>query len=188
MMIDDFLCLFFQDLPCSWPWGSIKTAETTDAEPDPAPLKGRGRGRGRGKNVKGSGKGSKTGGDEDGKKNKDKHDKDPKDTQQKGPFLLTNLVRTGNQMGGASTWSILCKALDKLVSANLQLLPVSKMPVDAHDRLIWNQGIMKLLGKLPPEFDIEKFDSNPEQYLTGKKRFPAMLESAVELLRLEFRT
>ena len=122
------------------------------------------------------------------KKNKDKHDKDPKDTQQKGPFLLTNLVRTGNQMGGASTWSILCKALDKLVSANLQLLPVSKMPVDAHDRLIWNQGIMKLLGKLPPEFDIEKFDSNPEQYLTGKKRFPAMLESAVELLRLEFRT
>jgi hypothetical protein len=174
--------LFFEDLPCSWPWG-IKIADT--AENTEAPLKGMGRGRGRGKNAKGRGKGGKPGGDDDEKSNKDKdRDKDDKDPKKKVPSLLTNLVRTGNQMSGASTWSILCKALDMLVCEKLQLLPISQIPADAPARLKWNQGILKLLGKLPQEFDLEKFDSNPEQYLDGKKRFPAMLESAVEFLRL----
>lgn len=132
--------------------------------------RGRGRGRGRGKKAKEQ--------DQTAEEDK-KQKKDEKENQKKkSPFLLTNLVRTGNQMGGAGTWTLLEKALVKIVNQRLELCPVSQRPSD--DRLRWNQDLLKLLGKVPPDFDILDFDSNPEQRPT---KMSASLESAIEFLR-----
>ena len=89
----------------------------------------------------------------------------------KGPFLLTNLVRTGNQLSGGTTWTILQRALDTAVRKRLRLLPVSTLPQDAEDRLRWNKDLLTLLGKLPPDFE------QP----AGK--LDAVAESTSELLR-----
>ena len=129
-------------------------------------MKGTGRGRGRGGKGgrKGSGKGKEHAQAETSEANQKKENQ----TQTKKAFLLTNLVRAGNQMGGSGSWTLLGRALEGLVD----------------DMLRWNQYILKVIGKVPPDFDIVAFDSDSgsgnELPLTKRN---GVLESAIELLR-----
>lgn len=143
-------------------------------------MKGTGRGRGRGGKGgrKGSGKGKEHAQAETSEANQKKENQ----TQTKKAFLLTNLVRAGNQMGGSGSWTLLGRALEGLVDENLELRPMSQRPAD--DMLRWNQYILKVIGKVPPDFDIVAFDSDSgsgnELPLTKRN---GVLESAIELLR-----
>ena len=168
--------LFYQDLPCSWPWG---LAADDAAAASALEVKGAGRGRGRGRRGKGGRKGSGKGKSEtDTSEMANKKQKD----QKKPPFLLTNLVRAGNQMGGSGSWALIGRALERLVDENLELLPMSQRPSD--DRLRWNQDILKVLGKVPPDFDIVAFGSGSDSDETLPTKRNGVLESAIELLRL----
>lgn len=168
-----------QDLPCSWPWGQVPK-EPEPAAPEIKP-KGRGCGRGRGR-----GKGSKSEdvGPAPKKDSKEKGEKTEK--AKKGPFLLTNLVRVGNQMRGASTWSILQNALQKVIEQKLVLRPLSSRPQSALDQLKFNIEILKLLGKLPSGFDFNatELSEDSDQHSTANsKKQSELMESASELLR-----
>lgn len=74
-----------------------------------------------------------------------------KDNSRKNvPYLLTNLVRTGNQMSAASTWNILQKSVRACVASKLQLLPLSDYSSpEAESFLAINTATMQMLGKLP---------------------------------------
>lgn len=158
-------------MPCSWPWG---VAKDTDIALE---MKGRGRGRGRGGKGgrKGSGKGKEQAQAETSEANQ------KKENQTKKAFLLTNLVRAGNQMGGSGSWTLLGRALEGLVDENLELRPMSERPGD--DMLRWNEYILKVIGKVPPDFDIVAFDSDSGSGNELPTKRNGVLESAIELLR-----
>ena len=162
-------------MPATWPWGLIPK------EPEPAApeIKSKGRGRGRGR---GRGKDSKS--EDVEPKIQDSKEKDKAEKAKKGPFLLTNLVRVGNQMRGASTWSILQNALQKVIEQKLLLLPFSSRPQSAHDHLKFNIEILIQLGKLPSSFKFNEFECEPDQHGTANsKKQSELVESASELLR-----
>lgn len=125
--------------------------EPPKSQPLPPKGKGRGRARGRGRGRSGkvddSDKGDKLGGDDT-----DNKGKQPK-KHAKIPFLLTNLVRTGNQMGNAGSWKILLQNLKCLIGAKLKIEPLANLPDDADSRLASNRAILTMLGKLAPESD-----------------------------------
>lgn len=111
-------------------------------EPKPEPelpkSKGRGRGgRGR-KPAKGVGKG------EDKGKEKEKGAK----PVTKVLFLLTNLVRTGNQMSNAGSWRIVQQALQRIISERLEICPLTTLPADAEAQLELNRTVLIMLNKL----------------------------------------
>lgn len=108
-------------------------------EPEPPTLKGRGRG-GRGRKPKGVGKGKV----EETEKEKEKNAK----AVTKVPFLLTNLVRTGNQMSNAGSWRIVQQALQRIISERLQICPLSSLPADAENQLELNRAVLTKLNKL----------------------------------------
>lgn len=171
-----------QDLPCSWPWGQVPK------EPEPAApeIKPKGRGRGKGRS-RGKGSKSEDVGPAPKKDIEDSKEKDEKtEKAKKGPFLLTNLVRVGNQMRGASTWSILQNALQKVIEQKLVLRPLSSRPQSALDQLKFNIEILKLLGKLPSGFDFNatELSEDSDQHSTANsKKQSELVESASELLR-----
>eukprot|EP00435_Cladocopium_sp_Y103_P026688 s1849_g6.t1 len=168
------------DLPCSWPWGEVPK-DPEPAAPETKP-KGRGRGRGRGRGASKGSKGADVG--PPPKTVIDEKEKAKVEKTKKGPFLLTNLVRVGNQMRGASTWSILQNALQKVIAQKLVLLPLSSRPQSALDHLKVNIEILTFLGKLPPGFDFKLFESQSDACpMATSKKQSAVMESASELLR-----
>ena len=155
-----------KDLPCKWPWGEVIPATDPAASTGKDGSKGKGssRGRGRSKGSRGRGKSRGAGNTEDSgevasKKDGNDNDNDrEKAPMKKHPFLLTNLVRTGNQMGGASTWGIIQRAAEQLIFDRLVLVGQSLRSEASSENMKFNHEIMKLLGKIPNDFDITSAD------------------------------
>ena len=158
--------------------------------------KGKGRGgRGRSRGSRGRGRSRSAGNTEVGgevasKKDNDiDNENDFEAPMKKHPFLLTNLVRTGNQMGGASTWGIIQKAVEQLIFERLVLVRQSLRPEASSENMKFNHEIMKLLGKIPHEFNIESADfsenglglqgGREQQLLISKD----LVQSSAEFLR-----
>lgn len=159
-------------MPCSW---ARKESEPAPVVATPEPARGgRGRGRGRGRGGKGNvGDGSSD--------NPPQQNNAPPRKRQ--PFLLTNLVRTGNQMGGATTWTLLQKSLELLISEKLVLAPMSsRAPDAAMENLKRNQHILSTLGKIPEDFDLNQMEQPQQQ--CGASKPSAVWETAAEFLRL----
>lgn len=103
----------------------------------------------------GRGRGRKSSSTMDGKdcvkETDESEQQNSKDNSRKNvPYLLTNLVRTGNQMSAASTWNILQKSVRACVASKLQLLPLSDYSSpEAESFLAINTATMQMLGKLP---------------------------------------
>ena len=173
----------FEDLPCKWPWQPQEIKPVTDEAPAAASNSGRGRGRGRGRSKTAETKLSESGTDSGSKKQMQPPD-DMKVNSGKGktqgPFLLTNLVRTGNQTGGASTWKIMKCTLKTLISERLTLVPFSERGVEADARLQKNINTMKFLGKVPEDFALDLPDQDSLQKQPAKL---AKLCSAIEFLQ-----
>ena len=159
-----------QDYPSSWPWGKVSAD-------DKAPIVGsfRGRGRGRGRGGKKSSSSTMDGKDTCvGQTETTEQKQNSKDSsQQRVPYLLTNLVRTGNQMSAASTWNLLQKSVRACIVSKLQLLPLSDYSSpEAQSFLAINTATMEMLGKLP-EIVIGK---------NGLKKPSALRDTTTELL------
>ena len=143
-------------------------AKLPEPDPSPAPKPSRGRGRGRG----GRGRGAGTVSEKDTNTNVKATPK----AKAKVPFLLTNLVRTGNQMGSSSSWKIIQKSLRQTIASRLQIEPLSSKAVgDAQLHL--NRSILVMLGKILPSDDhlAEPSGLRPSQ---------ALCDSAAELLQI----
>ena len=174
-------CLsMFEDLPSSWPWGKVSDVSASTVTPVSATdSKGRGRGRGR---ARGRGRGlsgSDIKVDSVSDQTKDK-DKDCT-TNQRCPNLLPNLVRTGNQLSGSSTWNILRRSLCNCLSSKLKLVSLSSRSRDAEQYYEINKNVMMMLGKLPE--GVQNVDVDDETGTrTNSKRVPALRETTIELL------
>ena len=147
-----------EDLPSEWPWGQ---ADKTEPAPPPAG-KGRGKGRGRGRGRGRAGK--------DEPAPSEPKQKQKQQTQRRQPSLLTNLVRTGNQMSNAGSWRIVHDTLKKTISIRISIKPISSLPAGSEERKEQNRGILSMLGKV--------FDPGSSGHMPPKGLF----ESANELL------
>ena len=66
----------------------------------------------------------------------------------KSPFLLSNLVRAGNQMGNASSWRIVLGSVKSIVQSKLKLQPLSEATEESQSHLRHNTRVLHMLGKL----------------------------------------
>ena len=153
-----------------WPWGKMEKER-----PCPVP-KSQGKGKAKGKKGSSgsgsSGKGKGKGKNHEGEAEQEKATK----TKTKVPFLLTNLVGTGNQMGNASSWRIVQNALKQTITKNLVIQPLSSIPPDGKARMSLNRSLLIMLGKLPPEVATSG-------NLTSGMPSKTMCDSASELLQ-----
>ncbi len=140
-----------QDLPLSWPWDTPKQTtldKDKDKEPvsgKPKPTRGRGRGRGRG---------GKSSGEVETKSDAPSTiDAAAQPTRKRFPYLLANLVRTGNQMQNAGSGAMLRKQALALITKRLTVHPIGRKPTNAEEQLVWNRHLLTMLGKLPAEHD-----------------------------------
>lgn len=149
-----------QDLPAQWPWGQM---EKEKEKPEPSGKgKGRGRGKGRGKT------GPKGKGAEVAPKAKAK-------AVAKVPLLLTNLVRTGNQMKSSSSWRIVRNNLAQVIAGKLEIRAMSGQGVGSQANLSMNRSLLIMLGKLPAEMETSTWSTHPS---------PTMCQAAEELLQI----
>lgn len=106
-----------------------KAVDLEPAKSDAKPGRGKGRGRGRGRPPIPAA--------------------EKKKTPPKFPYLLTNLVRAGNQMGSSSSWKIILANLKSTVTQKLRLRPLSELTEEsANGHLCKNRSVLQMLGKL----------------------------------------
>lgn len=153
----------FEDSPTEWSWDCVDKESDEKLDSDRKDKKDTTQGRGKDK-AKGRGKGKKG--------------PSPQNTElangkakakAKSPFMLSNLVRAGNQMGNASSWRIVIGSVKSIVESKLKLQPLSEATEESRDHLRKNTRVLHMLGKLR---NVETCKLQPSQ---------ALVDSAEEL-------